>query len=469
MAQNEILALDVAALSRKMRQKALSPVEVTEAYLERIAAVDEKLRCYITVTAEQALVAAKAAEGEISAGNWRGTFHGVPVALKDLLYTAGIRTTGGSKILADFFPSYDSTAWARLKAQGAVLLGKLNLHEFAYGVTSSNPHWGFVRNPYALDRIPGGSSGGSAAAVVAGAAPISIGTDTGGSIRIPAALCGCVGLKPTWGRVSRYGVIPLAYTMDHVGPIARTVGDAALMLQAIAGEDPNDSTASSQAVPDYTATLDAGIRGVRVGIVRELLSGLSEDVSQAFGAAMAQLLSLGASVDEVSIPSIATATLVNAIVTWAEAFEYHENWMRERKQDYGEDVRRLLEVGMMTTAAAYVRAQRSRARMLAEALAVLKTHDVLAAPASAIAAPGIGETTVLSETAGRVDVIADILRFTAPFDCTGQPALALPVGLARDGLPLAMQIVGAPFGEPAVIRVAAAYEAARGPIAGPKI
>ena len=469
MTSKEILNLDVATLSEHLKAKKLSPVEVTRAYLDRIARIDDKIRAYITVTPDQALAAAKKAESEIVAGNWRGTFHGVPIGLKDLVYTAGIRTTGGSKILGDFRPDFDATCWARLNAQGAMLLGKLNLHEFAYGITSSNPHWGVCRNPYGLDRIPGGSSGGSAAAIVAKAAPATIGTDTGGSIRIPAALCGCVGLKPTWSRVSRYGVVPLAYTMDHVGPITRTVRDAALMLNVIAGHDPNDSTSSREPVPDYTATLNAGIKGMRVGVVRELMTGLSDDVARGFDAAMKQLGALGASVDEVSIPSLPMAGLINGVVTWAEALEYHEEWMRTRKQDYGEDVRRLLEVGMMTTAVSYVRAQRARARMLSEALGALEQHDVLAAPGSAITAPKIGETRILGENEPRVDVVRDILRFTSPFDCTGQPALAIPIGLGSDGLPLSMQIIGRPFGEPAVLQAAAAYEAARAPLPPPSV
>ncbi|HSR58819.1 MAG TPA: amidase [Candidatus Binataceae bacterium] len=469
MTSKEILNLDVATLSEHLKAKKLSPVEVTRAYLDRIARIDDKIRAYITVTPDEALAAAKKAESEIVAGNWRGTFHGVPIGLKDLVYTAGIRTTGGSKILGDFRPDFDATCWARLNAQGAMLLGKLNLHEFAYGITSSNPHWGVCRNPYGLDRIPGGSSGGSAAAIVAKAAPATIGTDTGGSIRIPAALCGCVGLKPTWSRVSRYGVVPLAYTMDHVGPITRTVRDAALMLNVIAGHDPNDSTSSREPVPDYTATLNAGIKGMRVGVVRELMTGLSDDVARGFDAAMKQLGALGASVDEVSIPSLPMAGLINGVVTWAEALEYHEEWMRTRKQDYGDDVRRLLEVGMMTTAVSYVRAQRARARMLSEALGALEQHDVLAAPGSAITAPKIGETRILGENEPRVDVVRDILRFTSPFDCTGQPALAIPIGLGSDGLPLSMQIIGRPFGEPAVLQAAAAYEAARAPLPPPSV
>jgi aspartyl-tRNA(Asn)/glutamyl-tRNA(Gln) amidotransferase subunit A len=463
---DELVSFDVATLAEKFKAREVSPVEVTDAYLARIERVDPKIRSYITVTADLARKSAKKAEQEIAGGKWRGPFHGVPIGLKDLICTKGILTTGGSKILADFKPAYDATVWARLKRTGAVLLGKLNLHEFAYGITSSNPHWGTVRNPYGLDRIPGGSSGGSAAAIVAGLAAATIGTDTGGSIRIPAALCGCVGLKPTWSRVSRYGVVPLASTLDHVGPITRTVRDAALMLNEIAGVDRNDSTSSRERVPDYTAVLDAGAAGMRIGVIRELTDGLSPDVERSFRAALDQFRALGAAVDEVSIPSIAAGGIVAGTITYAEALEYHEAWMLKRPQDYGDDVRRLLEAGMMVTAASYVRAQRARARMVADANAALAERDVLIAPGSAIAAPKIG-TSGLFRTEEGPDVLANILRFTQSFDATGQPALALPTGLSSEGLPLSMQIIGRPFDEVRVLQAAAAYERARGTLLSP--
>jgi aspartyl-tRNA(Asn)/glutamyl-tRNA(Gln) amidotransferase subunit A len=463
----ELLSFDVAGLGEKLRAREISPVELTEAYLDRIARIDDKLRVYITVTAELARKAARKAEHEIVSGKWRGPFHGVPVALKDLCYTKGIRTTGGSKILAEFKPDYDATVWTRLARAGAILLGKLNLHEFAYGITSSNPHWGICRNPYGLDRIPGGSSGGSAAAIVARMAAATIGTDTGGSIRIPAALCGCIGFKPTWSRVSRYGVIPLAYTLDHVGPITRSVRDAALMLGVIAGYDRNDSTSSRERVPHYGAHLDSGVSGMRIGVIRELTDGLSDDMRGSFDAALAELGAQGASVDEVSNPSLPLAGIVNGVITWAEAIEIHEEWMATRAAEYGDDVRRLLEVGMMTTASAYIRAQRARPRVVADALAALDGRDVLVAPGSAIAAPRIGESRLLDEAGGAVDVLAGILRFTQPFDVTGQPALSIPTGLSSEGLPLAMQIVGRPFDEARVLQVAAAYERARGALPAP--
>jgi aspartyl-tRNA(Asn)/glutamyl-tRNA(Gln) amidotransferase subunit A len=457
----ELLELDVAALAEKFRAKELSPVEVTQAYIDRIEAVDERVLSYITVTADLALEMARKAEAEITSGKWRGPFHGVPIGLKDLCYTKGILTTGGSKILSDFVPGYDSTVWARLAAAGAVLLGKLNLHEFAYGGTSNNPHWGAVHNPYDLDRIPGGSSGGSAAAIVARTAAATIGTDTAGSIRIPAACCGCVGLKQTWSRVSRYGVMPLADTLDHTGPIARTVRDAALMLNVIAGYDPNDSTSSREPVQDFTGRLGGDLKGLRIGVIRELNTRLSEPVSRSFNAAMRQLGSLGANVDEVSVPAFTDGGQVTMVVLMAEALEFHEQWIRERPRDYGADVRSLLEISMTITAANYVRAQRERSVMLSDALEALKDRAVLLAPSQATAAPRIDDD--------QFDIVDGFVRFTGPFNATGQPALAIPIGVSSEGLPLSMQVIGRPFDEVTVLQVADAYERSRGPLPAPKL
>ncbi len=457
----ELLEFDVAALAQKLRAREISPVEITQAYLDRIEAVDERLLSYITVTADVARAMARTAEAEIMAGKWRGPFHGVPIALKDLCYTKGILTTGGSKILGDFVPDYDCTLWARLAAAGAVLLGKLNLHEFAYGATSRNPHWGAVHNPYDLDRIPGGSSGGSGAAIVARTAAATIGTDTGGSIHIPAACCGCVGLKQTWSRVSRYGVMPLADTLDHAGPMTRTARDAALMLNIIAGHDPNDSTSSHEPVPDFTKGLGGDLKGLRLGVIRELNTRLSDPVSRSFNAALRQLASLGAAVDEVSMPSFAEGEQVAMVVLMAEALEFHEQWIRERPGDYGGDVRSLLEISMTITAANYVRAQRERNLMLADALEALKDRAALLAPTHATVAPRIDDD--------QYDVVDNFVRFTGPFNATGQPVAAIPTGVSNDGLPLSMQIIGKPFDEVTVLRVADAYERARGPLPAPKL
>jgi aspartyl-tRNA(Asn)/glutamyl-tRNA(Gln) amidotransferase subunit A len=468
--QAELLSFDVATLGEKIRTREISPVEVTDAYLERIDEFRERLLAYITVNREDARTAARNAEAELMAGDWRGPFHGVPIALKDLCYTRGVLTTGGSKILADFVPDFDCTVWARLREAGAVLLGKLNLHEFASGATNTNPHWGTCRNPYNLERIPGGSSGGSGAAIASRTAAATIGTDTGGSIRIPAAFCGCVGMKPTWSRVSRYGVLPLADSLDHTGPITRTVRDAALMLQVIAGHDPHDSTSSTEPVPDYAANLNGDLTGVRIGIIAELLTGLSDEVALSFNAALRELRILGAAVEEVKIANIGTCSTIATNIMFAEAAEYHEQWMRTRAHEYGHDVRRMLEAGMITPAVYYVRAQRSRAAILAETLKALERFTVLVAPTAAIPAPRIDVGgRALLDSGAPVDMVASVLRFTAPFNVTGQPSLALPTGLSPNGLPLSMQIIGKPFDEATVFKVADAYERARGSIPEPKL
>jgi aspartyl-tRNA(Asn)/glutamyl-tRNA(Gln) amidotransferase subunit A len=467
---DELLAFDVTALGGKLRSKAISPVELTDAYLDRIEKTEPRIRAYITVTADVARAAAKRAESEITAGKWRGPFHGIPTALKDLCHTKGIRTTGGSKILADFVSDFDCTVWARLAEAGAVLLGKLNLHEFASGATTTNPHWGACHNPYNLDRIPGGSSGGSAAAIVAKSAAATIGTDTGGSIRIPAAFCGCVGMKQTWSRVSRYGVLPLADSLDHAGPITRTVRDAALMLQVIAGHDSNDATSSREPTPDYMSGIEGGIRGVRIGVIKELTTGLSSEAEASFNGAMRLLRDLGAEVVEVSIPAIEHASAIATSITFVESAEYHEKWMRTRADDYGFDVRRMLEAGMLIPGVHYVRAQRTRATVLAQALAAMERCAVMIAPSASMPAPRIHVGgRALMPSGESVDMVASVLRFTAPFNVTGQPALAIPTGMTPDGLPLSMQIIGKPFDEAAVFQAAAAFEDARGPMPEPSL
>src|SRR5215472_10101292 len=460
----EVLTFEVATLSSKLRTREISSAETTEAYLDWISERDGELGSYITVTQERARADAARADREIAAGNWRGPFHGVPVGLKDNVYTKGILTTGGSKVLADFRPGFDATVWAKLASQGAVLLGKLNLNEFAYGGLRKK-----CRNPYDSERLPGGSSAGPAVSVVAGMCAAAIGTDTSGSIRIPAAQCGCVGLKPTYGRVSRFGVIPLAYTMDHVGPMTRSVQDAALMMNVISGFDSNDSTSSREPVPDFTAALAGGVRGIRVGIIRELADGLSDGVSRAFAYALRLLASSGAWVDEVSIPTLEFGALINATVTWVEALDYHERWLRERRNDYGEEIRLNLETGMMIPALDYFRAQRGRARILAEALSTLRDHDVLVSPGVATTALKVRDYLKMDDKAKADLGYRNQLRFTQPFNATGQPAMAIPTALASDGLPISMQIVGRPFDEATVLRVAASYEAMRGPLSPPPI
>ncbi|HKV54690.1 MAG TPA: amidase [Candidatus Binataceae bacterium] len=460
--REQLLSFDVAALAEKFRARQLSPVEVTEAYLARIEDTEPRLHAYITVTAEAARKAARDAESEIAAGGWRGPFHGVPIALKDLCNTKGILTTSGSRVLADHVPDHDATVWTRLAAQGAVLLGKLNMHEFACGGTATTA-WGTTLNPYDPERIPGGSSSGSAAAIVARSAAATIGSDTGGSIRIPAAFCGCVGLKQTWSRVSRYGVLPLSDSLDHAGPITRSVPDAALMLGAIAGYDPMDATSSREPVPDYTQSLGRDIKGVRVGVIRELRDGIDNEVATAFDAALKQLAALGAQIEEVSIPSIEAAAMVVLRIIWGEALEYHEEWIRTRTELYGKGVRRMLEMGMAMPVTAYIRAQRARPVLLGEAMRALERVDVLVSPSSGTPPAKINDARASATSAG----LAQIIRFSGPFNATGQPAIAVPIGIGAGNAPLSFQIIGRPFDEMGILRVADAYERARGPLPAP--
>jgi len=455
----ELRSIDVSALAEKFRTHQLSPVEVTEAYLARIEATEPHLHAYITVTADRARQAARDAEAEIMAGRWRGPFHGIPIALKDLCNTKGILTTSGSRVLADHVPDHDATVWARLAAQGAVLLGKLNMHEFACGGTAATA-WGTTLNPYDPERIPGGSSSGSAAAIVARSAAATVGSDTGGSIRIPAAFCGCVGLKQTWSRVSRFGVLPLADSLDHAGPITRTVRDAALMLCVIAGFDPKDPTSNREPVPDYTQALGRDIKGVRIGIIRELRTGVTPEVGASFDGAMQQLSALGAEVEEVSIPSIDAAAMMVLQIIWGEALEYHEQWFRTRAELYGKGVRRMLEMAMTMPVTAYIRAQRARSVLLAESMRALEGLDVLTAPSCGSAPPKIAEARGSGSAAG----LAEIIRYTGPFNASGQPAIAVPIGISAGKAPLSFQIIGRPFDESGILRVADAYERARGPL-----
>ncbi len=442
------LTLSEAAALVRARQ--VSPVELTRAMLARIERLDGKLASYITVTAEAALAAAEQAERAARAGDERPML-GVPLALKDLFDTAGVRTTGGAKILAERVPQRDATAVARLRQAGAVLLGKLNMHEFAFGVSTANPHFGTCRNPWDPSRIPGGSSGGSGAALAAGLCYGSLGSDTGGSIRIPAALCGITGLKPTYGRVSRAGVLPLSWSLDHAGPMARTVRDVALMLTVIAGPDPADPAAASVPVSDFTAGLEDGVRGLRIGLPRAyFFEQLEDDVAQAVEAAVAALRAAGAEVREVMVPHLEVAAAAFAPIISAEAAAYHQRWLRERPQDYGEDVRQRLFQGLLYPAVDYVNAQRARRWVLDGFLQVLKEVDVLLTPTVPVTAPPIPGPAVATPN--------PLTRCTFPVNLTGLPALSLPCGFDRQGLPVGLQIIGRPFDEATVLRVGHAYQ-----------
>jgi aspartyl-tRNA(Asn)/glutamyl-tRNA(Gln) amidotransferase subunit A len=446
-------------LARMIATRAISPVDVVREHLDRIGRF-EHLRAYITVCGDAALEAARAAEVAVTAGGPLGPLHGVPIALKDLFDTRGVRTTGGSLILKDHVPDGDATVVRRLHEAGAIVLGKLNMHEFAYGPEGLNAHYGHARNPWdaAAERIAGGSSSGSGVAVAAGLAPGALGTDTGGSIRIPASLCGITGLKPTYGRVSRAGAVPLSWSMDHIGPMTRSAADCALMLRAMAGYDAADATTSVLPVPDYAAALNGDVKGLRIGVLRDFfLDSAAPEVKAAVEQAAGTLSRAGAIVDEISLsltPHVAAASF--AIVS-SEALAYHAANLRTRAAEYQADVRERLMMGIFVSGLHYVRAQQVRALARAEVDGALTRRDVLLAPSTPIAATVLGERqTLIGDTAA--DVRASLIRYTRAFNFSGHPACSLPCGFTGSGLPIGMQLVGRPFDEATVLRTADAFQ-----------
>ena len=449
--------LTISELSRQIARRQLSPLEATRSVLERIERLDKRLNSYITVMRDEALREAAAAEKAIP-GNYLGLLHGVPLSLKDLFCTKGVKTTAGSKVLADFLPQEDATVVARLRAAGAIIVGKTNMHEFAYGPTNDNPHYGPVHNPWDLERIPGGSSGGSAAAVAASLCMGSLGSDTGGSIREPASFCGIVGLKPSYGRVSRHGVLPLSWSLDHAGPMTRTVEDAALIFRAIAGHDPKDPTSSPAAVPDYTQALSGDIRGLRLGIPGEhFFEEIDAEVAAAVSRAITALEGLGARAEPVSLPHARHAPTLLWAIVGGEAASYHEPFFKTRAHDYGGDVRASLEVAQFIPASHYVKAQRVRSLLRHEFLEALRRVDVIVAPTSPVTAPRLGEREIkIGER--MVKLPLHLGRLTCPFNLAGLPAISIPCGFIAAGLPIGLQLAGRPFDEEMVLRVAHAYE-----------
>jgi len=458
MKQDDLCFLTISELSGMIRSKEISPVEVTEALLNRIERLNPRLNAYITVTKEEAVKSAKAAERAIKAGKYSGPLHGVPIAVKDLMNTKGVRTTSGSKILADYVPSEDATVVQRLRRAGAILLGKLNLHEFAFGATNENPHYGPARNPWDADRITGGSSGGSGVATAASMCMGSLGTDTGGSIRIPASLCGIVGLKPTYGRVSCYGVTALSWSLDHIGPMTKSVEDAALMLQEIAGWDPKDATTAVQPVPNYSRALRKGVTGLKLGVPKALFFDILDgQVEKGVMNAVRLLERLGASVEEIAIPYVELSRSAALTIVAGEATSYHEKYLSTQPEAYGPDVRMRLENGRFVLAKDYVKALRFK-RLFREGVEkVLKNVDVIVTPTTPIAATKIGETTVKVGD-GMEEIRAMLPRLTTPFNVSSMPAISVPCGLTSSGLPIGLQIAGRPFDEATVLSVAYAYE-----------
>ena len=453
MPSSDLHYATIEELAPKLQKGELSPVELVDAALNRVEQLDERLGVFITITADQARADAKRAEEEIRRGEYRGPLHGIPVSLKDLYYTAGVRTTMGSKIFADFVPSEDATSVTRLRQAGAVILGKVNLHEFAFGPTGINPHFGTTRNPWNPECVPGGSSGGSGVAVAVGMGCASLGTDTGGSIRIPAALCGIVGLKPTYGRVSRFGVFPLAWSADHVGPLTRSVRDAAYVLDAIAGHDLRDPASSDRPVPDLGRGLTGNLVGLRAGVLQEVLDGAEPEVRTAFGSAVAALRGAGLKIEEVSVPEARHAAAASTATLFPEAGAIHQRWLRERPEDYGVDTRSRLEIGALFPAIQYIKGQQARAAIIAAFERVWQSFDVLLYPTIPIPSPRI-------EAGLENSVRNQLTANTRLFNVLGAPACSVSCGFTSANLPVGLTIGGRAFDEASVLEVALAYEQA---------
>ena len=454
----ELNSLDLVAAARGVADGDVSPMELTAACLERIAALDAEVNAFITVTADEAVYDAREAELELARGESRGPLMGVPIALKDLFDTAGVRTTAGSKFFSERVPDRDAAVVQKLRDAGGVILGKLNMHEWALGVTNDNPHYGACHNPWALDRITGGSSGGSAAALAAGMCFGTLGSDTGGSIRIPAALCGVVGLKPTYGRISTRGVVPLSWSLDHVGPMARHVSDVALLLDIIAGRDATDPGSADVPTDAYVAGIDDGIAGWRIGVVAdEWLGDVEPDVRTAFRTAVDVLTSAGAWIDELAAPDLPDAARLNGLMTTADAAAFHRERMELAPDDFGADVLTRLRRGAAYGAADYADARRRQTILRRTFSSWFVEHggelDAVVLPTTPSAAPRIAGLEAVATA-------AMLTRLTAPFNFTGLPALSVPCGVTSDGLPVGLQIVGAPWAERRVLRVGRAYELA---------
>ena len=460
MTGSDLYYLSISEASRLISSRELSPVELIQTHLDRIDHTDARLNSFITLMSDSALEAAREAENSISSGGYMGPLHGIPIGLKDLYYTKGVRTTIGSKILRDFVPDRDAAVTEKFNAAGAIIIGKLQMHEFAFGPTSVNPHDGPARNPRDVERVTGGSSGGSGSSVASGQVMGALGSDTGGSVRIPSALCGIVGLKPTFGRVSRYGVYPLSWSLDTVGPMTRTVRDTALIMNVIAGYDPRDPWSADRPAEDYTRHLDTGVEGLRIGVPREYFFDLiDKDVRQAFDHASAVLQRLGAHVEEVSIPILERSLAISGNIMMPEAAAVHIEHLRQRPDDIGDDVRDRLVTGALTPATDYVVAQRARTLFNRELADAMTDFDLLIAPTVPMGAPPIGQGSVTVDGATQ-ETTAVLPRLTRPFNICGLPTVTVPCGFTSEGLPTGLQIAGRAFDEATVLRAAQAYEQA---------
>ncbi len=449
------LELTIAELGQAYRKGDASPVEVTEAALQRIAAIDSRLNSFVTITAELARQQAKQAQDELARGQDRGPLHGVPVAVKDLYATKGIRTTAHSRVLLNWIPDEDCTAVAKLTQAGTVMLGKLAMHEFAYGGPGPDSAFPPARNPWNTECVTGGSSSGSGAALAARLCFGSLGSDTGGSIRNPANLCGITGIKPSYGLVSRHGVVPLSWSLDHCGPMARTVEDCAILLQAIAGHDPLDPASAEVPIPDYRGALQASVRGLRLGVPRSWFEegeGTEAEILQAFEDALRVLRDAGAVTVEIDGTVFMEARAANTTILVCEAYSWHEETLRARPQDYGSSVRDRLREGALLSAADYIQAQRARAAITAQVRSVLRDVDAIVSPAG----PRVASTFKDFDP----ELTYKTPSYTNVFNLTGLPAMSVPCGFSATGLPIGLQIAGRPFDEPTVLRLGHMYQQA---------
>ena len=457
MNKSELAFLSASDLSRLIQSKEVSPVEATQAYLDRIASLDHRFNSYLTVMREQALADAQQAEEDIASGQHKGPMHGVPVAVKDQFWSKGVRSTGGSRILADFVPDEDATVIANLRKAGAVVLGKTNMTEFA--ITGFSHRYATPRNPWNTDSYTGGSSSGSGAATAAYLCATSLGEDTGGSIRFPATWCGLVGLRPSWGLVSRYGVMRGVWSMDTVGPISRTVEDAAITLGAIAGHDPKDRYSSTAPVPDYRQALGGDLNGLKIGVITEFMESdlVEPKVRQTVSDSFATLGELGATVEEVSVPLSMDAGVASAVLLAVEPALAQQDWIKDQLQDYGHDVRILLLTGSLLPAQAYYKAQKLRTMLRQQVLDSLEKYDVLVLPTSGRGAQPLEQDPPITskETASRLAFL-----FTRIFNLASCPAMSVPCGFDDRGMPVGLQIGARPGAEETIFKVAHAYEQA---------
>jgi aspartyl-tRNA(Asn)/glutamyl-tRNA(Gln) amidotransferase subunit A len=452
--------MPLTAIAQAIAQKRVSSREATQSCLRRIARCEPRLNAFIAIEADEAMKAADAADAALAKGGGRGALHGVPLAHKDMYYETGRVVTCGSKIRRDFVASTTSTALQRLKDAGTVRLGTLQMAEFAYGPTGHNAHFGAVHNPWRFDHITGGSSSGSGAAVAARLTFAALGSDTGGSVRMPAHFCGVTGLKTTVGRISRAGAMPLSQSLDTVGPLARTAGDCALLLGLMAGADPEDPTAVSGPLPDYMTAVQRPVKGLAIGIPTAFyVDDLDPEVARIIDETVAVLRREGATIVQVELPDQRQLAAASQLVLAVEAAAFHKRWMIERPQDYGPQVLMRLQNGLAVPAVSYLEAMRWRGPALAAHLAAVNGVDAVIAPVAPVAAPTIAESDV-GNSPDADAVIQRLTRFTRPVNYLGLPSLAIPSGFTRDGLPVGMQLIGRPFDEATLLRIGAAFQRA---------